>query len=53
MKRNPIVDYRSDVDSLVIDMDEPVPYQVDGDDLGDATSLHFRYEPDALTLVVP
>lgn len=33
--------------------DEPFPYQVDGDDLGDATSLHFRYEPDALTLVVP
>ncbi len=31
----------------------PVPYQVDGDYLGDADHLHFRWLPDHLRLVVP
>lgn len=30
-----------------------VPYQVDGDYLGDATDLRFRWEPESLRLVVP
>jgi diacylglycerol kinase family enzyme len=35
------------------DPDAPVPYQVDGDYLGDVERLDFAFEPDALTLVVP
>jgi diacylglycerol kinase family enzyme len=31
----------------------PVPYQVDGDYLGDTEHLEFRWEPDHLRLVVP
>jgi diacylglycerol kinase family enzyme len=31
----------------------PFAYQVDGDHLGDVTGLTFRYEPDALELVLP
>jgi diacylglycerol kinase family enzyme len=31
----------------------PVPYQVDGDYLGDTTHLDFRWEPEHLRLVVP
>jgi diacylglycerol kinase family enzyme len=31
----------------------PVPYQVDGDFLGDAGDLEFRWEPDQLRLIVP
>ena len=30
-----------------------VPYQVDGEPLGDATDLRFSWEPDSLRLVVP
>jgi len=32
---------------------KPVPYQVDGDYLGDTSHLEFRWEPDDLHLVVP
>jgi diacylglycerol kinase family enzyme len=31
----------------------PVPYQVDGDYLGDAEHLEFRWEPDHLRLILP
>ena len=31
----------------------PLPYQVDGDHLGAADRFELRYEPDALTLVIP
>jgi diacylglycerol kinase family enzyme len=31
----------------------PVPYQVDGDHLGEVDRLEITFEPDALTLVVP
>ncbi|MFN8051925.1 MAG: diacylglycerol kinase family protein [Acidimicrobiales bacterium] len=53
MKRSPIVDYRADVSALTISMDQPMPYQVDGDDLGDATLLEFLHHPAAMSLVVP
>ena len=33
--------------------DRPFPYQVDGDFLGHVRSLDFRYEPDAIRLIVP
>jgi diacylglycerol kinase family enzyme len=31
----------------------PFPWQVDGDYLGEVERLDVRYEPDALTLVIP
>jgi diacylglycerol kinase family enzyme len=31
----------------------PIPYQVDGDYLGDAEHLEFRWEPEHLRLIVP
>ena len=49
----PGVDFRRDVSQLVIEGYGPVPYQVDGDDLGDADRLEFRHHPDVMDLVVP
>jgi diacylglycerol kinase family enzyme len=44
---------RNDLDELTVVADRPVPYQVDGDYLGEAERLRIAYEPDSLTLVVP
>jgi diacylglycerol kinase family enzyme len=43
----------TDVGRAVVRPFRPVPYQVDGDYLGDAEHLEFRWEPDQLRLVVP
>ena len=45
--------HRRNVEELVITADTPFPWQVDGDYLGETDHLDVRYEPDALTLVVP
>jgi diacylglycerol kinase family enzyme len=42
-----------DLDHLEVMAYRPLPYQVDGDYLGDAERFEFRCEPDALRLVVP
>ncbi len=42
-----------DVVHAVIRPYAPVPYQVDGDFLGDTEHLQFRWEPDYLRLIVP
>ena len=47
------VDVRADVRDVTIHSDEPFPYQLDGDYLGDVTSVRLTWEPDALRLVVP
>ena len=47
------VDYRPDVSSVTIDGYGPVPYQVDGDYLGEIEHLEFKHHPDALRLVMP
>jgi len=47
------VDQRDDLEHLTVTGERPVPYQVDGDYLGEAERLDIGYEPDALTLVVP
>ena len=47
------VDYRPGVRAVTVTAERPFPYQVDGDFLGHVRSLEFRYEPDALRLVVP
>jgi diacylglycerol kinase family enzyme len=47
------VDAREQLHGLTISSERPVPYQVDGDHLGETDRLEFRYEPDAIRLVVP
>ena len=47
------VDVRTDVRSFRVLSETPFPYQLDGDYLGDVTSIDFEWEPDALRLVVP
>jgi diacylglycerol kinase family enzyme len=47
------VDLRTGLDGLRVTGFGPVPYQVDGDYLGEATELVFRHEPDAIKLLVP
>lgn len=48
-----IVDHVAKTNALTITADEPVPYQADGDDLGDATLLEFHHHPDSLQVVIP
>jgi diacylglycerol kinase family enzyme len=43
----------ADVVRATLEGPEPVPYQVDGEPLGDATRLDFRWEPETLRLIVP
>jgi diacylglycerol kinase family enzyme len=47
------VDLRTGLDGLRITGFGSVPYQVDGDYLGEATELVFRHEPEVLRLLVP
>jgi len=53
LRRSRWVDIRSDIDGLVIRAYGPVPYQVDGDYLGEVEQLTFRHEPDIIDLVLP
>lgn len=53
LRRSRWVDHRTDLASLTIEAYGPVPYQVDGDHLGDAELLEFRHDPEVLDLVVP
>ena len=41
------------VSHLVVDNEQPFPYQLDGDYLGETTRLEFTHEPDAVRLVFP
>jgi len=53
LRRSRWVDHRVDVECLTVRAYGPVPYQVDGDHLGDADVLQFRHEPGVLDLVLP
>ena len=53
LRRSRWVDHRTDVAAMTVRAYGPVPYQVDGDHLGDAEVLDFRHEPDVLDLVLP
>jgi diacylglycerol kinase family enzyme len=53
LRRSRWVDHRSDIDALTVRGYGPVPYQVDGDHLGDAELLEFLHEPAVLDLVLP
>ena len=53
LRRHPRVDYRTDLTTLEVWGHGPVPYQVDGDYLGEAEELSIGYHPDALHVVAP
>ena len=53
MRRSRWVDHRTDLSGLTIRAYGPIPYQVDGDYLGEVEHLTFRHEPEVLDLVVP
>lgn len=56
IRPTPEVDEQVDLDHLVIEVDsdqEPFPYQVDGDHLGEVTRLEFHHVPAAVKLVFP
>jgi diacylglycerol kinase family enzyme len=42
-----------DVQQMVVSHQEPFPYQVDGDYLGETNRLEFRHVPEAVRLVFP
>jgi diacylglycerol kinase family enzyme len=50
---NDVIDERPDLDGVTITADRPIPYQVDGDDMGDTPELRFLHHPEAMTLVDP
>ena len=43
----------ADVTRVTVTGDGPIPWQVDGDYLGEVDRLDVTYEPDTLTLVIP
>jgi diacylglycerol kinase family enzyme len=47
------VDYRTDVTTATVVGYGPLPYQVDGDYLGETDRLELRWEPDVLRLLQP
>jgi diacylglycerol kinase family enzyme len=49
----PAVDYHPNVMGFTVRGHRPFAYQVDGDYLGEVTSLRFRYEAAVLDLVMP
>jgi diacylglycerol kinase family enzyme len=53
LRRSRWVDHRTDLEALAVRAYGPVPYQVDGDHLGDTEQLDFRHEPAVLDLVLP
>ena len=53
LRRSSDLDYRSDLESLVIEGYGEVPYQVDGDYLGTIERLEFAHHPGAMRLVLP
>jgi diacylglycerol kinase family enzyme len=53
LRRSRWVDHRTDQSGLVVRAYGPVPYQVDGDYLGETEQLTFRHQPEVLDLVLP
>ena len=47
------LDYRTDLPGFTLIGHGPVPYQVDGDFLGETDRLVFKHEPDCLTIFTP
>jgi len=53
LKPSAHLDVRTDIDRLQIVGSKPFPYQLDGDYLGETTSLNFEHVPNAVKLVLP
>lgn len=54
LQRHPKVGCRSDLDRVLVrGVGSPVPYQVDGEFLGEADTLVITHHPDLLDIVVP
>jgi diacylglycerol kinase family enzyme len=53
LRRSRWVDFRTDLAGFTVRAYGPVPYQVDGEYLGNAEELVFRHEPEVLDLVLP
>lgn len=53
IRRRREVTYKHDLDGLTVAASEPIPYQVDGDHLGEITKLEFEYVDDAISLFLP
>ncbi len=53
LRNRPNVEIRTDLHHFIVRGHRPFPWQVDGDHLGDADVLEFRWEPQVLDLVVP
>jgi len=53
LRERPTLVLRRDVSGVTVRRTSSLPYQVDGDHLGDAAELRMSYRPDALTVVVP
>jgi diacylglycerol kinase family enzyme len=47
------IDIATDVENVQIEFPAPFPYQLDGDYLGDTTSIEIKHCPEALRLVRP
>lgn len=53
LRRSRWVDYRSDLSELTVRGHGQVPYQVDGDYLGEIDELNFKHQPSSMKLVLP
>lgn len=53
LRRSHHTDYHTDVEALTVTGHGPLPYQVDGDYLGETERLEFHHEPEVLNLVMP
>jgi diacylglycerol kinase family enzyme len=53
LRRHRHLDYRTDLSGFTLTGHGPVPYQVDGDFLGETDRLVFKHEPDCLSVFVP
>ena len=53
LETSPGIDIATDVETVKIEFPAPFPYQLDGDYLGDTTSIEIKHCPEALRLVRP
>jgi diacylglycerol kinase family enzyme len=53
VKPTDYLDEQVDLERFTIESEEPFPYQLDGEYLGEATRLEFQHVPDAVCLVFP
>ncbi len=49
----PYLDERTDLKALDVEFDQPFPYQLDGDYLGEVSRLRFEHHSDAVRLAFP